>query len=130
MLGPPSDSTPIPQKSARSLDSASGTSDTEDVTLHGSARVRENPPDLSPILTRGMMRKDGGGRHSQNYDTCIALCAVPLHAENAPGAAVLHTEMMPLRMAYWTSSAVVRSPRAFRMRALWASPVRMQIFSP
>jgi hypothetical protein len=25
------------------------------------------------------MRKDGGGHHSQNYDTCIALCALWLH---------------------------------------------------
>src|SRR5260221_77195 len=31
--------------------------------------------------------------------------------------------MMPLRMAYWTNSAVFCSPRASRMRALWTSAV-------
>jgi hypothetical protein len=56
------------------------------------------------------MRKDGGGHHSQNYDTCIAQSALPLHKDIAHGAAVLHTEMIPLRMAFWTNSAMVRSP--------------------
>src|SRR5260370_7909311 len=36
-----------------------------------------------PKPQRGMMRTGGGGRHSQNYYTCIALCAMPLHTDTA-----------------------------------------------
>lgn len=39
------------------------------------------------------------------------------------------TEMMPLRMANWTNSAVLRRPRASRMRTLWTSAVRVEILS-
>jgi hypothetical protein len=46
------------------------------------------------------------------------LTGVTLHTELAIDAAVLQTEMMPLRMAYWTNSAVLPSPRVSMMRAL------------
>src|SRR5262249_32979210 len=37
------------------------------------------------------------------------------------------TEMMPARMAYWISSAVLPTPRASLRRALWNSAVRREM---
>src|SRR6266446_552987 len=60
---------------------------------------------------KGMMRKEESGRHSQNYGTCVAQSAMPLHTDITLCTALFHAEMMPLRMAYRTNSAVVPSPR-------------------
>jgi hypothetical protein len=49
----------------------------------------------------GILRRREYGRNSEKYETSIALCAAP-----RPG----QTEMIPVRIAYWTSSAVVWSP--------------------
>ena len=56
-----------------------------------------------------ILRTAGRERNSQNYRIGIALCAA---------RAAVQTEMMPLRMAYWTSSAAVLIPSIFMARAL------------
>jgi hypothetical protein len=42
-----------------------------------------------------MMSVDGRGRYSENYDNCVALCAMPLHTNVMIAAAVRHTELIP-----------------------------------
>ena len=75
------------------------------------------------------MRNDKGSHHWQNYYICIAQSAMRLHTTVMPGKAFLHTDMRPLRMAYCTISAVVLRSRASRIRALWTSAVRTEIFN-
>jgi hypothetical protein len=66
-------------------------------------------------VAKYMMGRYARGHHSEKYDTRVAQCAIPLHADIAHGTGRLHTEMMPLRMAYRTNSAVLLSPRDSRM---------------
>ena len=76
---------------------------------HEPTSARHSEPRRMSGLWWIILRTAGRERYSQNYLIRIALCAA---------RTVRQTEMMPFRIAYWTSSAVVLTPSTFMTRAL------------